>query len=117
MPTSSFTGIGERRTRALSAGAKPASERIAGWIPREISRTFVEQVPQSLGELGQLRLHVVIGGGNGLLCHAESQAQRDQLLLDTVVQVALDLSSRVVRGCEDPPPRRGERRDSDQLEA
>jgi hypothetical protein len=37
--TLSATGIGRRRTSVFSAGARAPSASIAGWIPREISRS------------------------------------------------------------------------------
>ena len=46
--TSSSTGTAERRASVRRAGPSPPSERIAGWMPREISRSSSITPPSSV---------------------------------------------------------------------
>jgi hypothetical protein len=69
---------------------------------------FIQDGTQTLSQHRQLTPDRVRGPG----CHrpdgAGLQRQRDQTLLDTVVQVTLDTPPRLVRGGDDPGPRSGQ---------
>src|SRR5919106_3094795 len=51
---------------------------------------FLDHARQSIREAADLRPYVLEAGGNPALCGAQPKGQRDQLLLSSVVEVALD---------------------------
>ena len=103
--TCSSTGRAERRASALSAGRRPPSDRIAGWMPRDSSRSSSRaavrpSAPRPVAP-GSVRRHRRLAG-------AHLQQHRDQPLLDAVVQVPLDPPARLVAGGHDPCPGGGQ---------
>jgi hypothetical protein len=77
----------------FSAGPRPPSARIAGWIPRDLAQLVVERA-----ELGRHRG----------LCRAQLERERDELLLSPIVRIALDPPPHGVGGGDDPRSRGGE---------
>jgi hypothetical protein len=63
---------------------------------------------QTIGQQRQLAPDLVRGLGCHRLDGAGLQRERDQTLLDTVVQVTLESPPRLVRGGDDPGPRSGQ---------
>ena len=66
---------------------------------------FVQGGEQTLGQQRQLALDVVRGPGGHRLDHPGLQPERDEALLDAVVQVTLEPPPGLVRGRDDPGPR------------
>src|SRR6266851_5485238 len=95
--TSRSTGIVERRASVRNAGPRPALERIAGWIPREISRS------SATASISPVARDIRLRG-------AHRQSERNQPLLRAVVEVSLDLPASLVRRRDDPPARGGQLR-------
>src|SRR5882724_1422129 len=87
---STWTGITERCARARNAGPRPPRDRIAGWIPREISCRSRSAATNPVATPDS---------------RAHREAERDQLLLHTVMEVALDLPAGLVRRRDDAATR------------
>ena len=91
----------DRHRRALrrarrSAGTRPRSVRIAGWMPRASSRSSAQRGRELLRQRVDVcgrRLGVV----ERALEQAQLERERDELLLGAVVEVALDAPARVRR--------------------
>jgi hypothetical protein len=67
---------------------------------------LVQGRKQTLSQERQLALDLVSGPGCHLLDHLGLQPERDEALLNTVVQVTLEPPPGLVRGGDDPGPRR-----------
>ena len=102
------TGIAERCASARNAGPRPPLERIAGWIPREISCRSSTAATNPVATPDSCVAEVVPLRGKVRLRRAHRQAERDEPLLRAVVEVALDPPARLVRCGDDASARRRE---------
>ena len=90
----------QRRASIRSAAGMPAADRIAGWIPREISRSS-SLISIDLGN------HCVEFAANRLVlgcrvrCDPEAHRECDQALLSTVVQIPFDAATCRIRCGDD----------------
>jgi hypothetical protein len=69
---------------------------------------FVQGGTQTISQPRQLALDLVRGPGRHRLDHLGLQRERDETLLNTVVQVTLDAPPGLVRGGHDPGARSGQ---------
>ena len=106
--TSSSTGTGERRASDFSAGPRPPSARIAGWIPARDLAQLVLRGGEALDDRVSSPSSSPSSGGTVGLRRAQLEAERDEPLLRAVVEVALDLPPRLVGGGHDARARRVE---------
>ena len=106
--TWSATGTAARWASARSACSRPRSLRTAGCSPRARSRSSARPARSSSSAAESRRARVVGQLAVRREPHLQSQRDRDEPLLGTVVEIALDVAACAVGSVEDARARRAD---------